>query len=423
MSFGSAWLARFQTCLILFSVYAMDVLSAVSGIITLLGAGGTIIQGLERLSSLREAPNTVLALNNEVSDFRVAILELMSILQQESAISSISRAYNNNLGSVLRRAQDKLMELESLIKYRLLTPTSGSEIRLNKSAWILERHKIKQIQEEICSIRINLITILGIINSNSVSRLQVQLTDICLVGTRVQDQLTQAISRTDASFNLIRTQLTQIQAHSNRDSYLHNRFYSPVMYHQEQHTASHQRDGSQGQASRNINKGVSSGSYGSYSIPALLVSSRVQQRHLTCMPACTCRYHRISGWKSPQWLKSLLGLLFIGYVGIPLLSPSCNNLTCQYRSEPIATIQYYFPPWFAGRALQFYIQSSKYNNITQNLRTYRVMWNGSAFFRKTKARDLKGVKAILVTRQASPFNVNELGYTALDVITIVSTLL
>ena len=106
----------------------MDLLSAASGIITLLGVGGTIVKGLERLSSLREAPNIILALNNEVSDFRIAILELRSILQQDSA-SSTSQAYDDNLDLVLWRARDKLVELECLIEYRLLVPVNSSKVQ------------------------------------------------------------------------------------------------------------------------------------------------------------------------------------------------------------------------------------------------------------------------------------------------------
>ena len=398
----------------------MDVLSAISGIITLLGAGSTIVQSLERLSSLREAPHIVLALNNEVSDFRIAIFELLSILQQDSTRSSTSQAYNDNLDSILHRAREKLVELESLIEYRLLAPTSGSEIRISRTAWLLERHKIKRLQEEIRSIRINLITMLGILNSNSISRMQIQLSNMCLIGTRVQDQLTQGFSRTDVNFHLIGAQLAQITTQNITESLLHSRnaLHGSMVQDQEPTAHSQQSTTSQRQVIDTIGASMHPNSHNSYSTPPLLISSRIHQSRLACVSGCPCRCHNIRGWNSPQWLQSFLGLLMTGYVGIPLASPSCNDTCCQYRSEPTATIQYYFPSWFADRVLQIYIQLSKYNGITQCLRVYRTIWNGSELFRKINAGDLEGVKALLASRQASPFDTTHGGVTSLAVSTI-----
>ena len=397
----------------------MDILSAISGIITLLGGGGTIVQGLERLSSLRDAPNTILALNNEVSDFRVAVLKVLSILQQESVRSSVPRTYNDDLDSILRRAQDKLVELESLIEYRLLAPTTGSEIRLNKGAWFLERHRVKRIQEEIRSIRINLTIMLGILNINSVSRLEVYLSGMCLVGTTVQDQLGQTLSRTDTSFHTIRTQLAQIQNNHIAELQLLNRLYGSAVQHQQPPESSRQSDASQRRRAGTAGDGFFSDCHDSRDIPPLLILTRIHQHHLVCMPACTCRCHRIRSWKSPQWLQYLLGFVFTGYVGIPLVSPSCDDKFCQRQSQPAVTVQYHFPPWFASQVFQFYIQLSKHDGITQSLRTYRVVWKGSELFKKTEAGDLEGVQAILASRQGSPFDVTDSGFTALAVSAVV----
>ena len=397
----------------------MDLLSAVSSVITLLAAGGTIVHGLERLSSLREAPNTVLALNNEVSDFRVAISELLSMLQHEPQRLSTSPTFNDNLDSVLRRARDKLVELEYLIEYKLLAPNSGSEIRLSKTAWILERHKVKRIQEELRSIRINMITMLGIFNSKSISRLQLQLTDISLVGTEMQNQLGRASSMVGANFRLIGTQLAQIESHSHTESRLRDRSSGRLRQHPAPPASSQQ---GQGRAATIIGDSVLPGLDSSHGIPTLFISSGIRRHQLICLPTCTCHCHDVRSWKSPRWLQPLLGLLFTGYAGMPFMSPSCNDTLCQHRSEPTATIKYYFPPWFASQVLQVYIQLSNHNGIKQSLRTYRVVWNGSEIFRKTDAGDVEGVKAVLASRQGSPFDISDVGGSALAVSAIASNL-
>ena len=392
------------------SLDPMDILSSVSGIITLLGAGGTIVQGLERLCSLREAPNTVLALNNEVSDFRFIILEILGLLQQESTRSSTSQAFSQSLDTVLQRAREKLLELECLIEYRLVTPNSGNGIQLNKVAWVLERHKVKRIQEEIRSLRINLITILSVLNCSSTSRLEVQLTDLRILGGGIQDRmgqaLTKALTRTTSHLHAVERQLSQIQAQGDIESQLRDRIHAPI---------AQVKKISQREAPAPIRDDLVRDFYNAPGVSTLSISSTLQRRFLICTPTCRCCCHRPRSWRSPQWLHSLLRHLFTGYAGIPLISSSCDSVLCQSRSEPTATIQYYFPRWFAYQALYFHLQISKHNGIAQSLRMYRVVWNGSDILVKSSIRDLEGVKAILAARQGSPFDVSEGGRTALQV--------
>ena len=392
----------------------MDVISAVSGIITLLGAGGTIVGGLERLSSLREAPNTILALNNDVSDFRFVVLELISVLQHEPITSSTSQAFSQNLDSVLRRARDKLVELECLIEYRLLAAHSGSEMRLNKTAWVLERHKVKRIQEEIRSIRLNLITMLGVLNCNSASRLYMQLGDLRLLDTGIHDRLGEASTRTELGFHIMGRQLAQIQAQNEANLQLRNRAHAPVR--QSREPSQHLAEPSQGQARRLTDNNVLPETHKYPNVFALSITSTIRQRAMRCIPTCTCRCHRPQRWKSPPWLQSFFGLLFTGYVGLPMMSSPCDNSLCQHRSELSTSIQYYFPAWFAHWVISLCIQMSKHNGLTHVLRISRVVWNGSELFMKARSGDSEGVKAVLASRQGSPFDVDADGSTALEVI-------
>ena len=389
----------------------MDILSAVSGIITLLGASGTIVSSLEKLSSLREAPNTVLALNNEVSDFRLVIHESLNILQQENTRSSVSQAYAQNFDSVLRRARDKLVELECLIEYRLLAPNSGNEIRLNKTAWVLERHKIKRIQEEIRFMRISLVTMLSLLSGNSASRLQIQLSDLSLLGTSVQGQLEQALTRTELNFHSLANQLTHVQL-QNEKLQLQNAVFVPIRQigqPSQQHTEPSQRQ-IHTPTDDNVLPNISSfpGIY------TMSISSTIQRRALVCTPLCRCRCHNFSKWRSPTWLQPLLGLLFTGYAGLPIVSPPCDEVLCRQRSEPTAIVQYFFPSWFAKRVMSFGVQVSKHG-WSHSLRISRVVWNGSDLFVKTWSGDVEGVKAVLASRQGSPFDTDLEGTTALGV--------
>lgn len=52
-------------------------------------------------------------------------------------------------------------------------------------------------------------------------------------------------------------------------------------------------------------------------------------------------------------LGNLMGTLFLGYNGSPLLRPKCENSTCQNRTGKSVQLTYCFPKWFLERAIHF----------------------------------------------------------------------
>ena len=59
----------------------MDPLSLTASIIAVLGAGGSVASGIERIVSLRHAPDALLALNNEIVDFQLVVRMIQELLQ------------------------------------------------------------------------------------------------------------------------------------------------------------------------------------------------------------------------------------------------------------------------------------------------------------------------------------------------------
>ena len=57
---------------------------------------------------------------------------------------------------------------------------------------------------------------------------------------------------------------------------------------------------------------------------------------------CSCACHV----ESRGALQGLLGFLFLGYHGLPLLTKPCTNQACQRQSSSGFTVTYYFPRWF-----------------------------------------------------------------------------
>lgn len=72
-----------------------------------------------------------------------------------------------------------------------------------------------------------------------------------------------------------------------------------------------------------------------------------------CDRFCLCQCHRVTNLATPNSLGNVIGRLFIGYVGVPLLNHrTCNRVTCRHgRSQMRIRIAYLFPLWFALRLI------------------------------------------------------------------------
>lgn len=86
----------------------MDPLSLIASILTVLGTGYSMMEGLEQFASLRQAPNTILALNNEISDFRLLALEANAVHQDQICVINTSYFVAASLGPILEHVKEKL---------------------------------------------------------------------------------------------------------------------------------------------------------------------------------------------------------------------------------------------------------------------------------------------------------------------------
>ena len=70
-----------------------------------------------------------------------------------------------------------------------------------------------------------------------------------------------------------------------------------------------------------------------------------------CDHLCVCQCHRFTNLVSPNALSQVIGKLFIGYVGLPLLnSRKCNRVSCRRkRNRMEIRVCYLFPVWFVLR--------------------------------------------------------------------------
>lgn len=124
-------------------------------------------------------------------------------------------------------------------------------------------------------------------------------------------------------------------------------------------------------------------------------------RRRKCDARCGCRCHRNTRAHSPQMLQSVLGTLFVGYAGLPVLTPSCNSRICQGSSEGFLQVNYYFPQWFLARILSLVIRSQNGQTPEISLRLLNVRSSYETIFQYALRGDADSIKFLLTNKKAS----------------------
>jgi hypothetical protein len=141
----------------------MDPLSVTSGVIAVATLAAQICSAFADLRSLcRSFPGRLHAVNNEVADLKLVLLEVASVVEERSCLPE---SKHSAIPHLLKQATTKLIELKSIID-RLITISRNAKIPVaGANAWRKEQDKLQSLQEDIRAIKCNLNIMLGASNS------------------------------------------------------------------------------------------------------------------------------------------------------------------------------------------------------------------------------------------------------------------
>jgi hypothetical protein len=304
----------------------MDPLSISASVVALLSAGGTLSKLLRKGIGLRNAPDLLRALNDEVAGLQSTATDVDDLLR------TASRDPNNrppkSLVSSLSRIKSTLLQLEGCISYQLTTVTAdGDGIRLDRSVYLRAERRLQGLKDDIHASRIALASALSLFASS--------------IGMQNLIQSRQIF----CSLDLLHTKFEMIPALALHvfDTSQQNPF--PLVTSGTIGTTSEVRErrpeiSSRGKGLKNRTRPdpdapSQSQNYDSQMIGSSKLRNQRQDEsasivHLIqnfCTAGCQCSCHSHIRIKSPKLLHTIFGSLFLSYRGYPPPKQACGMYT------------------------------------------------------------------------------------------------
>lgn len=124
----------------------MDPLSITASIVAIVGAGGSLASGLRRIHALRDAPDDLLQLNEELSQIQLLVSAIQESCRQRGKRVSAEDQCDEFIFMTLRRSRDDVLNVEKLIAYDL-TKVSSNGDKLDRGAWLGAQSKVQRAKD------------------------------------------------------------------------------------------------------------------------------------------------------------------------------------------------------------------------------------------------------------------------------------
>ncbi|KAM5376395.1 hypothetical protein ACJZ2D_005449 [Fusarium nematophilum] len=375
----------------------MDPLSITASILTLLSA---ITATVKTGKVLRNAPSEVQALLNSLADAQLIVLSVDSFLK-DNYISCISQTQSHvhcvSLKLKLEHAKSIVSELESIVNNNVMHKPDGlASQRPGRVSWARARRQITHLSCQLEDARKQLYSDFGLVLSSNI-RLDLKGESLGLEGIQQSQSLVmERLKNVEEGLVKVQSQQTPDGPPQDTNGARHRSRSSPSRDLLDPHY-------------------VDERVYGSLSTPASLLGTVGKLESTPIAVAaeynflshhrevCMCACHA----ESTASLQGLLGVVFLGYRGIPLLTKSCTNNACQRQAKPGFTVTYYFPQWFfVRRMVSLEIQATAMSGLQARLRFPQVVSPLASIFYVAGYGTADQLRFLFDSNLASPFDIH-----------------
>lgn len=137
---------------------------------------------------------------------------------------------------------------------------------------------------------------------------------------------------------------------------------------------------------------------------------RIFASHRTpCRKWCPCACHATQKLqlKAPGMMESVLGKLFLGYSGFPVLNKPCDFRGCKDRQNATATMEYWFPKWFVSMNLKLFLTHVPRTGPQFQLSTTRRVPDDSQSIAFAMQGNIDGLKYLFSQGLINPRDVSD----------------
>ncbi|KAL2040577.1 hypothetical protein N7G274_006556 [Stereocaulon virgatum] len=403
----------------------MDPLSIAASSVTVAALAASTCSTFSELRSFcRSLPDRLHALNNEVVDTEIVLAQLATLFGKRTSL--IEEAEQQVTLELLSQASVALNQLQDIVKGFAALRDRSKFILIQASAWRKEQSNLERIQAELKRVKCTLGIMLGASNSCDMLRIRLHIEQISTITSHFSSQTAQ--ERT-----LLREEILSGLA-SHRDGVLDhlNQVYrqlderiagvegvlkaqadearpSPLrLMRVSQKPRSTTREWKL-QCTPRIPMTENS------TCTRSGVRARLNRYTSTCSAACDCICHTTMRVSTPAMIDRVLGQLFIGYAGLPLLNPKCDAEGCSKSRTPWISLEYWFPvSYFWSQIFCLQVAYRKNFGPQVSLSTLRRVPNSALCIKYALTGNIEGLKTLFTRGLASPTDVCSVrGYSLL----------
>ena len=353
-----------------------DPLSITASTIAILGTLKAAKKSIDVLRELRHAPDTVLVLVNELSEFQLCLERLHQLSEAEL----YDERFRESLQKLLKQCTTAVQETLDLIddKVSLFRRIGNlSEDNAERLGWLFSKGTIRVHQERLQQLRCQLLTILSSTTVSHSIQTRVEIEKIETITQRLYERVDALDANVNASKQVI------VQGFMATDQNLSS-----------------------------LQEQLGYGIRGSRQTNVVRITVSTNPGFQDYGPYCDCPCHRdqtVAHAQSPRLLDQVIGSLFLGYSATPTFTPTFTPqcvMTCHRRaSKKRIRISYFFPAWFYWRAINAAVSFSDLGPdlIIRMPRAVPTDWK---IFGRAYNNEIPALRQLLITRQAAPTDID-----------------
>ncbi|KAI1174416.1 hypothetical protein F4777DRAFT_384368 [Nemania sp. FL0916] len=391
----------------------MDPLSATASIIALTQAVVGISKGVRFLRSLRQIPLEFSDLLNEFSTLQAVTEQVEAALREWETLRSTTTyatsfrivdpskvlSLKDNLNQVINEFNDLCNRLKAPRKQKE-KQVSDEESSVSKLRWQKEKDNIARLRQKARHTRELLSLCFSAFNSAQAqhhAKITLDIQEVLITATQSILQLQNENTERERGSQAILTHLQQSMDQMRRDFPDRN---SPTSI-----------EGATTEVNSHVVKNDTAANTQWSTSESMVQFQAVLFR--TCSSTCSCSCHQMKRSRSPHWLASLMGNLFLYYNVNPIFQrPTCDRLSCTVKSPSSVRLYYTFPRWLLARSIDWHASWSSLTGQGSSLhiRVPRVLESHShRIFKAIEYGDFRFVRLQLANKSVLPTDVDEGG--------------